>query len=343
MFGCNIAKWDFNVRGVEHTRNLGRPVRLVIRIKEGTTKLSRMRVINTYTDLLSLVTPDISKTDTCMRRAITLHEQLTATLGFLATGRSYRDLEFTTAVSKQSLSCIFPLPMLPASLFIVMQEQMAEFLMEELLQIPCFMRCLQIPKARTVSNSDKRLPYDFVGDEAFDMLYDLLKPARRVVENTFGIMASRFGILHTAINLNLTNIDTVVLTCCALHNFSRRECAKTTHIPEVLDHENIDDGSVEIRKRCRHGQILGNAKVVRNKFKMYINEGLNMYGKTIAYPLSESSSILLMDFRGVSWSLENDSKSKYHKDGLYTSSAEVPHRIDFLILDNSLRYTDLKE
>ncbi|CAH1981845.1 unnamed protein product [Acanthoscelides obtectus] len=43
-----------------------------------------------------------------MREAISAHERLSATLRFLATGRSYKDLEFTTIMSKQSLSEIIP-------------------------------------------------------------------------------------------------------------------------------------------------------------------------------------------------------------------------------------------
>lgn len=64
--------------------------------------------IDTYTYLLELVTPHIIKENTCMRTAISPHERLTATLRFLATGRSYKDLEFTTIISKQSLSKIIP-------------------------------------------------------------------------------------------------------------------------------------------------------------------------------------------------------------------------------------------
>ncbi|XP_074034628.1 uncharacterized protein [Leptinotarsa decemlineata] len=64
--------------------------------------------IETYTYLLELVTPHIIKENTCMRTAISPHERLTATLRFLATGRSYKDLEFTTIISKLSLSEIIP-------------------------------------------------------------------------------------------------------------------------------------------------------------------------------------------------------------------------------------------
>lgn len=85
-------------------------------------------------------------------------------------------------------------------------------------------------------------PYTIVGDDAFAMASYLTKPyssrdltrrkrlfnyrlsrARRVTENAFGIMASRFRVL-------LSNIyrtpDRVVEMCCAiacLHNFLRRE------------------------------------------------------------------------------------------------------------------------
>lgn len=70
----------------------------------------------------------------------------------------------------------------------------------------------------------------FVGDEAFGLRPDFLKPyprnnlnrdlriynyrlsrVPRVIEIAFGIMASRFRVLPTIINLNVHNIDTVIL------------------------------------------------------------------------------------------------------------------------------------
>lgn len=61
-----------------------------------------------YTELLGLVTPLIERQNTVMRDCISPHERLTCTLRFLATGRSYRDLRFTTAISHQALSIIIP-------------------------------------------------------------------------------------------------------------------------------------------------------------------------------------------------------------------------------------------
>lgn len=62
----------------------------------------------TYLKLLSMVTPYIKKRDTVMRQAISPHERLTATLRYLATGRSYEDLKFTTIISPQALGVIIP-------------------------------------------------------------------------------------------------------------------------------------------------------------------------------------------------------------------------------------------
>lgn len=63
---------------------------------------------NTYLHLLSLVTPLIQKQNTVMRDAISPHERLTATLRFLATGRTYECLKYSTIISPQSLSTIIP-------------------------------------------------------------------------------------------------------------------------------------------------------------------------------------------------------------------------------------------
>lgn len=62
----------------------------------------------TYEELLNYVGPIIKKEDTVMRAAITQHERLTATLRFLATGRSFEDLKFSVIISPQALSKIIP-------------------------------------------------------------------------------------------------------------------------------------------------------------------------------------------------------------------------------------------
>lgn len=160
---------------------------------------------------------------------------------------------------------------------------------------------LNIPEPRSISNLEQAFEYVFIGDEAFAMRKDLLKPygrdildkerrvfnyrlsrARRVVENTFGIMASRFRIFHTSINLQLHNIDTVVLACCALHNFLRKRSREIYTPPQSLDRENVEEGSIELGERCNpdlmhdlqrgsRGQNYRSALTVRDNFKTYFN------------------------------------------------------------------------
>lgn len=63
---------------------------------------------DTYFKLLQMVTPLIKKQDTNMRQSINAHERLAATLRFLASGMSYEELKFVTAISPQHLGIIIP-------------------------------------------------------------------------------------------------------------------------------------------------------------------------------------------------------------------------------------------
>ena len=63
---------------------------------------------NTFYDLLERVKPVITKQDTCMRESISPAARLEATLMYLSTGCSYSALQYSTRISKPSLSAIIP-------------------------------------------------------------------------------------------------------------------------------------------------------------------------------------------------------------------------------------------
>jgi hypothetical protein len=103
-------------------------------------------------------------------------------------------------------------------------------------------KLLKIPKPGTIPNSEKKLPFVFVGDDAFALTENFLNPygqtrltaeqrifnyrlsrSRRVVENSFGILVSRFGVLQRHIALSPQK----VLICCYLHNYLLRNQAQT--------------------------------------------------------------------------------------------------------------------
>ncbi|CAJ0953206.1 unnamed protein product [Ranitomeya imitator] len=95
------------------------------------------------------------------------------------------------------------------------------------------------PQPRPLPNTEgPALPFVVVGDEAFQMSGNLLKPyssrgldrtksifnyrlsrARRTVECAFGILVSKWRILGSAINLKIETVDEVVKACVVLHNF----------------------------------------------------------------------------------------------------------------------------
>lgn len=58
----------------------------------------------TYNKLLNMVDPLIRRQDTHMRKCITVTERLAVTLRYLATGRSFEDLKFSTLMSPASIS-----------------------------------------------------------------------------------------------------------------------------------------------------------------------------------------------------------------------------------------------
>lgn len=85
-----------------------------------------------------------------------------------------------------------------------------------------------------------KIPYFFVGDEAFGLHRHLLRPyggkqltteqrifnyrlsrARRYVECSFGILTNKWRIFHRAINLDIGFVVDIVKACVVLHNFVR--------------------------------------------------------------------------------------------------------------------------
>lgn len=90
---------------------MGSSVTLLRELQDTTESLFRnyMRMnINTFYTLLAKVEPFIKRQDTNMRESIAPIARLEATLRFLATGCTYTSLQYSTRISKQSLSTIIP-------------------------------------------------------------------------------------------------------------------------------------------------------------------------------------------------------------------------------------------
>ncbi|KAK3929761.1 Protein ALP1-like [Frankliniella fusca] len=103
-----------------------------------------------------------------------------------------------------------------------------------------FSHSLRLPPLVYHETIDSLLPFVFVGDDAFPLNEHLMKPydpderdelpveravfnyrlsrARRVVENTFGILSARFRILRRSAIVSKTLGQNIILSTCALHN-----------------------------------------------------------------------------------------------------------------------------
>ena len=99
---------------------------------------------------------------------------------------------------------------------------------------------LGFPDPQPLPNENQDVPHFFIGDDAFALRTTLMKPyslrgltneqrifnyrlsrARRVVENAFGILASRFQILQKTMVHHPATVKIIVKTCIVLHNLMR--------------------------------------------------------------------------------------------------------------------------
>lgn len=162
-------------------------------------------------------------------------------------------------------------------------------------------KSLGIPEPEILSESCGKMPFVLVADDAFPLTENIMKPynhntlkrdeiifnyrlsrARRIVENVFGILASRFRILLKTINLNPDKVSTIVLACCHLHNFLRQK-KEICYLQNGFDIE--DTNLIQTRYADWRSENLNldslactqarnpssEAKDIRNKFCEYFN------------------------------------------------------------------------
>ena len=158
---------------------------------------------------------------------------------------------------------------------------------------------LNIPPPRKVGASV--LPYVIVADDAFPLKQNLVKPypsrnlslesritsyrisrARRISENAFGIMANRFRVFLSPLQLSPKNVEKVTLASCVLHNFLRDKAPAKYTPPFSFDREDLESGEIHLGDwRCsselENLNISGRntytktAKEVRDGFSEYFN------------------------------------------------------------------------
>lgn len=146
---------------------------------------------------------------------------------------------------------------------------------------------LNLPEDKPLPGRHLSVPHVIVGDGAFALSERVLKPypfrnmtnqqrvfnyrlsrARRVVENAFGILANRFRIFLTTINLSVEKVQIITLACCALHNFLKEESPNYLPVNEEYDNNYVFKFALarQSANRCRT-----TAKDIREEFCHYFN------------------------------------------------------------------------
>jgi hypothetical protein len=128
---------------------------------------------------------------------------------------------------------------------------------------------LHIPPPTHITRTvDTITPFVFVGDEAFGLSENVLRPyggknlseqkkifnyrlcrVRRYTECSFGILANKWRILHRPLDVDIEFAIDIVKACCLLHNFVRKrdgyqfEDAITTPDLQDFDRDNMNRGN----------------------------------------------------------------------------------------------------
>ena len=165
---------------------------------------------------------------------------------------------------------------------------------------------LNIPEPDYINGLQNQIPYFLVGDDAFPLSPNLLKPypgynlslkqkvfnyrlsrSRRIIENTFGILSSRFRIFRQCIELNPNFVEEIVMAACVLHNYLSVN-ARTNYIPPGAVDIEMDDGTV-IPGAWRQEETLSSiSRCSQRNWSDYAKETRNNMAK---YFISEQGSV----------------------------------------------------
>lgn len=97
---------------------------------------------------------------------------------------------------------------------------------------------LPVPPEKNLPGTDISFPHYIVADQAFPLNERIMRPypsdhlteeqriynyrisrARRTIENTFGILVQRWGILKTRMATDISMCESITKACVVLHNF----------------------------------------------------------------------------------------------------------------------------
>ncbi len=160
---------------------------------------------------------------------------------------------------------------------------------------------MNLPNPKQLLVDGNPLPYVLVGDEAFQLSNYLMRPypgkssvskdrkiynyrlsrARRTIENTFGIIVSRWQVLKKAMESNPEHTVSTVKAIVCLHNWLRREDA-ANYLPTVIQDdalsEEVENSVFGDTNYYSNNNSTSEAMYIREEFCQYFNaEGATLW------------------------------------------------------------------
>ncbi|XP_024083021.1 protein ALP1-like [Cimex lectularius] len=151
---------------------------------------------------------------------------------------------------------------------------------------------LELPDPKSLPGQNEITPYVFVGDEAFPLMPNLMRPyprlkvtnnsqnkvfnyrlsrARQTVECAFGILSVRFRVYKRPFECKLETIENIVKATTVLHNYLRTNAVQSNSID--VDDELMISNNNSILVPLQNNRIRSSrqAFLIREKFKMCFN------------------------------------------------------------------------
>lgn len=142
---------------------------------------------------------------------------------------------------------------------------------------------LNIPPPQPIGNGEQNIPMYLVGDDAFPLRHNLMKPfpqlnmslrqrvfnyrlsrCRRVIENAFGILTTKFRLFRQELTMHPKNSEVVIGAAVVIHNLLRERCGKSYIPTGLVDLEDVDHQVVPGRWRQEGSLDRMNALPPRN-------------------------------------------------------------------------------
>lgn len=171
---------------------------------------------------------------------------------------------------------------------------------------------LNLPKPKKLYPDGDKIPYFCVADEAFQLHKNIMRPfpgratgrmrneqkifnyrlsrARRIIENTFGILCSQWRIFRLPINASEEHIKLIIAAAACLHNFIRKKEENNVEEQQYYCPPNLVDrfeNDVEIEGEWRRdirmdafqpfdnveGEPLSALLIQKSLMNYFLNEG----------------------------------------------------------------------